>query len=213
MINPGTWLRTCVLVVLSCLCAVACSPDGASDTNAETLVVMETVHGDFTIAVDEHRAPNSAASFLQYVDEGLYQGGGFYRVVNPQNDHGAPVISVVQGGVLDGEERLMSVPLETTKETGIRHEDGVISLARGAPDSGSGAAFFICIGAQPGLDFGGQRNPDGLGFAAFGRVVHGMDVVRAIHQQSAKGASDSPYTAGQILDEPVMIHAVYRKAP
>ena len=190
---------------------MACSPDGASDPGAETLVVMETALGDITVAVDEQRAPNSAASFLEYVDKGLYKGGGFYRVVNPQNDHGNPVISVVQGGVLDGEERLKAVPLETTGATGIRHEDGVISLARGAPDSGSGAAFFICIGAQPGLDFGGQRNPDGLGFAAFGRVVQGMHVVHAIHQQSAQGASDSPYTAGQMLDEPVLISKAYRK--
>ncbi len=211
MINAGMFLRAGLFVALPCLFVVACNPDGASDPGTETLVFMETVLGDITVAVDEQRAPNSAASFLEYVDKGLYQGGGFYRVVNPSNDNGSPIISVIQGGVLDGEERLNAVPLETTTETGIRHEDGVISLARGAPDSGSGAAFFICIGAQPGLDFAGQRNPDGLGFAAFGRVVQGMDVVHAIHQQSAQGASDSPYTAGQILDEPVLISKAYRK--
>ena len=212
MINACMLLRTRLFVVLSGLFVMACSTDGVSDPGAETLVVMETALGDITVAVDEQRAPNSAASFLEYVDKGLYQGGGFYRVVNPQNDHGNPVISVIQGGVLDGEERLNAVPLETTSATGIRHEDGVISLARGAPDSGSGAAFFICIGGQPGLDFGGLRNSDGLGFAAFGRVVQGMDVVHAIQQQSAQGASDSPYTAGQILDEPVLISKAYRKA-
>jgi len=199
-------------VVLSALLG-ACADDVVLPTAAVTLVVLETSSGAITVAVDEQRAPQSAGSFLDYVDEGLYDGAGFYRVVNPANDNGSPIISVIQGGVLDGEERLGAVSLETTKETGIQHEDGVISLARGAPDSGSGAAFFICIGAQPGLDFGGLRNPDGQGFAAFGRVVQGMDVVHEIHRQSAQGASDSPYTAGQILDEPVIIGRAYRKAP
>ena len=199
-------------VVLSALLG-ACADDVVLPTAAVTLVVLETSSGAITVAVDEQRAPQSAGSFLDYVDEGLYDGAGFYRVVNPANDNGSPIISVIQGGVLDGEERLGAVSLETTEESGIRHEDGVISLARGAPDSGSGAAFFICIGAQPGLDFGGLRNPDGQGFAAFGRVVQGMDVVHEIHRQSAQGASDSPYTAGQILDEPVIISRAYRKAP
>jgi len=199
-------------VVLSAILG-ACADDAVLPTAAVTLVVLETSSGAITVAVDERRAPQSAGSFLDYVDEGLYDGAGFYRVVNPANDNGSPIISVIQGGVLDGEERLGAVSLETTKETGIQHEDGVISLARGAPDSGSGAAFFICIGAQPGLDFGGLRNPDGQGFAAFGRVVQGMDVVHEIHRQSAQGASDSPYTAGQILDEPVIIGRAYRKAP
>lgn len=184
-----------------------------SEPAAATLIVLETELGDVTVTVDEQRAPRSAGSFLAYVDNGFYDGAGFYRTVNPANDNGSPVISVIQGGVLDGVERLEPAPLETTKATGIRHEDGVISLARGTPDSGSGAAFFICIGAQPGLDFGGQRNPDGLGFAAFGWVVQGMDVVHAIHRQSAKAASDSAYTAGQMLDEPVLITRAYRKVP
>jgi len=214
--SPNGWqivrFSSAWLVVLSSL-LVACVDDRVVPPPAATLVVLETASGEITIAVDEQRAPRSAGSFLDYVDSGLYNGAGFYRVVNPENDNGSPVISVIQGGVLDGERHLPAVPLETTKDTGIQHEDGVISLARGAPDSGSGAAFFICIGAQPSLDFGGQRNPDGLGFAAFGRVVQGMDVVHVIHQLSAHGVSDSPYTAGQILDEPVMIDRAYRKTP
>lgn len=198
------------VIVLSSILA-GCADEIVSRPATAGIVVLETSLGEITVAVDEERAPRSAGSFLAYVDNGLYDGAGFYRTVNPANDNGSPIISVIQGGVLDGEERLEPVPLETTQATGIQHEDGVISLARGAPDSGSGAAFFICIGAQPGLDFGGQRNPDGLGFAAFGRVVQGMDVVHAIHRQSAQGPSDSPYTEGQMLDEPVMIARAYRK--
>lgn len=202
-------IGVCLIVLSSLLSAGA--DEVVPSPAATTLVVLETSFGEITVAVDEQRAPLSAGSFLDYVDKGLYTGASFYRVVNPANDNGSPPIAVIQGGIMDGEDGPGAVPLETTRATGIQHEDGVISLARGAPDSGSGAAFFICIGTQPALDFGGQRNPDGLGFAAFGRVVQGMDVVHVIHQQSAQGASDSPYTAGQILDEPVMISRAYRK--
>src|SRR5690606_5120618 len=94
---------------------------------------------------------------------------------------------------------------ETTADTGIRHADGVLSLARAEPGTGSGAAFFICIGDQPALDFGARRNPDGLGFAAFRKVVRGMSVVREIHGLEARGASDSPYPDGQVLTKPVEI--------
>jgi peptidyl-prolyl cis-trans isomerase A (cyclophilin A) len=69
--------------------------------------------------------------------------------------------------------------------TGLRHLDGTLSMARIAPGT-AGSAFFICIGDQPDLDFGGRRNPDGQGFAAFGRVAEGMDVVRAIFKKAEK---------------------------
>jgi peptidyl-prolyl cis-trans isomerase A (cyclophilin A) len=130
----------------------------------------------------------------------------------PENDNGTPPISVIQGGVQDPARALPPVRHETTAETGLRHEDGVISLARTEPGTGGGSAFFICIGDQPSLDFGGMRNPDGQGFAAFGRVVRGMDVVHAIHGRAADAASDSAYTAGQILTTPVTILEARRKA-
>ena len=93
---------------------------------------------------------------------------------------------------------------------GILHTDGVISLGRTEPGTGGGGAFFICIGDQPALDFGETRNPDKLGFAAFGKVIDGMDVVRNIQQRDATAPSDSEYTAGQILAEPVLIKKAYR---
>jgi peptidyl-prolyl cis-trans isomerase A (cyclophilin A) len=173
-------------------------------------VALETTAGTIEIEVDTTRAPASAGSFLDYVANGYYEGAAFYRTVRPDNDHGSPVISVIQGGILSPQSVLPDVRHETTRATGILHTDGVISLARGAPGSGSGAAFFISIGDQPGLDFGALRNPDGQGFAAFGRVVHGMDVVHDIHQREALGESDSEYTAGQILTEPVVIVSARR---
>ena len=128
----------------------------------------------------------------------------------PANDNGSPVISVIQGGLLRPESGLPPVRHETTEETGLRHVDGTISLGRTDPGTGGGAEFFICIGEQPALDYGGMRNPDRQGFAAFGQVTRGMDVVHAIHKREAMGESDSDYTAGQILTDPVIIRSARR---
>lgn len=194
--------------------AVTASFAAASEhrTDDVALVTLVTELGEISVEVYESRAPLSAGSFLRYIDEGLYENAVFYRVVSPRNDRGSPVISVIQGGLLDSDEEPAGVPLETTDVTGIRHEDGTISLARSAPDSGSGAAFFICIGAQPSLDFGGRRNTDGMGFAAFGKVIAGMDVVHSIHRQDAGAPSDSAYTIGQMLTRPVKILKAFREA-
>ena len=90
--------------------------------------------------------------------------------------------------------------------------DGSISMARGAVGTAS-TEFFICIGAQPALDFGGSRNADGQGFAVFGRVTAGMDVVRAIHSAPADAPTEFEYFRGQLLEEPVVIEAVTRVSP
>lgn len=176
-------------------------------------VVLETDLGAIELEIDVDRAPLSAGSFLAHVDAGLYARGGFYRTVYPENDNGNPKISVVQGGVLPGVDGLPPVHHETTAQTGILHKDGVISLARGDVGTGGGAAFFICIGDQPSLDMGGGRavSGDGQGFAAFGRVSNGMDVVHAIHQSKPAGDTEDAYLAGQILDPPVRILRAYRK--
>ena len=181
---------------------------------APVLVILETEKGNIELAVDADRAPISSASFLAHVDAGLYNGsGGFYRTVYPENDNGNPKISVIQGGVLPGAESLPPVAHETTEQTGILHKDGVISLARAEVGTGGGAAFFICIGDQPSLDMGGGRavSGDGQGFAAFGHVVSGMDVVNAIHRSPPSSAGEDAYLAGQILNPPVRIVKAYRK--
>ena len=167
-------------------------------------VVVETEMGAFELEVDVDRAPVTAANFLRYVDDGFYDGGTFFRTVHADNQPDDSIrIAVVQGGRSpDSEvESFPPIPLERTSETGILHEDGTVSMARGGPDTAT-QSFFICIGDQPSLDFGGMRNPDGQGFAAFGRVVDGMDVVLAIHR--------APYEAQQ-LTPPVRITRVYRK--
>ena len=192
------------LTMMSAVVAVAVA-------QSETVVVLETELGDIGIAVYEDRAPISSASFLAHVDGGYYEGAAFYRAVTTENDNGSPLIEVIQGGVIGEETDLPPVAHESTRDTGILHEDGVVSLGRTEPGTASGAAFFICIGDQPGLDFGEMRNPDGLGFAAFGRVVDGMDVVHAIHRREANGPSETPYTEGQMLTEFVNIASAYRQ--
>jgi len=134
----------------------------------------------------------------------LYKGATFYRSVGPANDNNPATISVIQGGLGDLLSPLPPITHETTARSGLHHTDGVISMARDAPGSAS-SEFFICLGDNPALDFGGRRNADGQGFAAFGRVVRGMDIVRKIHAMPALTRSDDPYLKGQMIARPVRI--------
>jgi peptidyl-prolyl cis-trans isomerase A (cyclophilin A) len=170
-------------------------------------VVLETRLGDIAIELYPDRAPLSAGSFLEYLDRGLIAESVFYRVVTPENDKGSPPISVVQGGLLDDSKFLAPIAHETTDATGLAHVDGAVSIARSEPGSGSGGAFFICVGDNPALDYGGARNPDKQGFAVFGQVVEGMDVVRAIQALPADQPTDFEYFRDQLLREPVKILA------
>lgn len=170
-------------------------PKGPPPSRAESPhVVLETALGEIEVEVDLGRAPVTARNFLRYVREKRYDGGRFHRTVTPGNQPGRKVrIDVVQAGVRPGAERLdhPPIPLERTRDTGLAHVDGAISMARDGPDSAT-SDFFLCVGAQPSLDFGGARNPDGQGFAAFGRVVSGMDVVRRIWRAPAREQALEP---------------------
>ncbi len=147
-------------------------------------VAIETPLGEIEVEIAATSAPTTAANFLAYVDRGAYDGGVFHRTVTPENQPNDAVrIEVIQGGIRPEKQAAdaPSIPLERTSVTGLRHLDGTISMARFAPDSAV-SDFFICVGDQPELDFGGRRNPDGQGFAAFGRVTRGMEIVRAIQR-------------------------------
>ena len=174
-------------------------------------VEMVTSEGSFTLELYPTKAPITVKNFLKYVDGGHYEGATFYRTVTYANDNGNPKIEVIQGGIGDAADSLFPpIKHESTKETGILHTDGVISMSRFTVGSAS-SEFFICIGDQPGLDYGESRNPDKQGFAAFGRVVQGMDVVQAINKLPAKSVSDDPYTKGQMIAEPAVISKALRK--
>ncbi len=157
-------------------------------------LVIETERGDIAVELDSARAPATVANFLRYVDGGYYTGGRFHRTVTPANQPNNGVkIEVIQGG--PNPERagqgFPPIELERTSVTGLKHLDGTLSMARAGPNTAT-SDFFICIGDQPSLDFGGKRNADGQGFAAFGRVTKGTDVVRAIQSAPAQAQNLSP---------------------
>lgn len=187
---------------------------GLSPALAEDIVdvIMSTMHGDIRISLDRANAPLSTANFLRYVDGGHYDGATFYRTVRYDNDNGNPKIEVIQGGLRDADAPFDAIDHEDTEQTGILHTDGVISMARDEIGTAS-SDFFICIGDQPGLDKGEVRNADEQGFAAFGKVVAGMDVVRRIHVSPSSAPGYSEYVAGQIIAEPVLIERVRRASP
>lgn len=173
-------------------------------TPAKTTVVIRTTLGDIVVELDGKRAPASTKNFLRYVDADQYKDARFHRTVTPRNQPNNPVkIEVIQGGVNPKREQdaFGPIPLERTSKTGILHKDGTISMARNGPDTAT-SDFFLCISDQPELDFGGKRNPDGQGFAAFGRVVTGMEIVRKIQSLPVQEQSLTP---------PVIIFDIVRK--
>src|SRR5688500_11899214 len=162
-------------------------------TPAGDRVVFETEKGEIDIEVDSVRAPISAANFLKYVDRGFYDGGAVIRAVRSDNTVRRDVpIQVIQFRINRSREddEFPPIPLERTSVTKLTHRDGTVSMARSGPDTAT-ASFSIVIGDQPEMDFGGKRNPDGQGFAVFGRVARGMDVVRAIH--ASPTGQNGPY--------------------
>jgi peptidyl-prolyl cis-trans isomerase A (cyclophilin A) len=177
-------------------------------------VVMKTSAGDIRIELYPDAAPVTVENFLKYVDGGHYNNAQIYRVVRMDNQAQNKIkIEVIQGGLGmdDAESPFDPIAHETTQKTGLLHRDGVISMGRLDPGTAS-SEFFICINDQPELDFGGQRNPDGQGFAAFGQVVEGMETVRLIQGMPTEmpQAGQLEYTSGQILLDPVVIFEINR---
>jgi peptidyl-prolyl cis-trans isomerase A (cyclophilin A) len=167
-------------------------------------VIIQTELGNIEVELAAEHAPNTVANFLKYVDGKFYDGGQFHRTVTPGNQPDNQVkIAVVQGGINPqrAKEEFPPIKLERTRDTKLKHRNGTISMARDGPDTAT-SDFFFCMGDQPELDYGGKRNPDGQGFAAFGRVVNGLDVLHKIHVAPADG---------QTLKPPIRIHRIVRK--
>jgi len=187
------------IVTTAAAAAIAVVMFQAGAAQGPVRVLVQTELGDIVLEVDTQHAPRTAANFLRYLDAGQYDGGAFHRTVKMDNQPDGPVkIEVIQAGVSPNrtKEGFPPIAIERTSETGLRHTDGAISMARSQPDSAT-SGWFICINDQPSLDFGGARNPDGQGFAAFGRVVQGMDVVRKIQR--------APNSDAQRLTPPITI--------
>ncbi len=163
--------------------------------------LIKTELGDIAIELYPAKAPVTVANFMRYVDKNSYNGSSFFRVCTPANEATRKVkIQVIQGGNVPANQSLDSIKMETTQYTGLLHKNGTLSMARGGPNSAT-SEFFICIGNQPALDYGGARNPDGQGFAAFGKVTAGMDVVKKIQAQK---------DTAQYLIKPVKIYGISR---
>jgi peptidyl-prolyl cis-trans isomerase A (cyclophilin A) len=184
-----------LLTILLCLASLLMGCYTYAGEKGKTVrVLIRTEKGDIEVELEPARAPLTTANFLKYVDGKFYDGGRFHRTVKPDNQPDNKVkIEVIQAGIDPAKmkEEFPPIKLERTKETKLRHKDGTISMARDGPDTAT-SDFFLCVGDQPELDFGGKRNPDGQGFAAFGRVVKGMDVVRMIQAAPANGQTLAP---------------------
>jgi peptidyl-prolyl cis-trans isomerase A (cyclophilin A) len=185
MYLPNPSLRLLLLGLL-----ISCSALAAPS------IRIHTELGLIEAELSADRAPATVANFLRYVEAGRYRDGQFHRTVKLKPDNqpnNAVKIEVIQGGANPSfdEKAWPAIALERTRDTGLKHLDGTLSMARAGPDTAT-SDFFICIGDQPELDFGGKRNPDGQGFAAFGRVTKGLDVVKKIHAAPADGQKLTP---------------------
>ena len=182
-----------VLFLLSSILFCHCS--GPAYKNPHILI--ETQAGNIELELYPDKAPKTAAAFLSYIDSGFYKRSSFYRVLTDDNQpSNAPKANLIQGGIWKTNYRkasgLPGIPHEPTNKTGLLHKDGILSMARQEPGTAT-TEFFICIGNQPGFDFGGENNPDGQGYAAFGKVVKGMDIVHRIYDRpSYEQAFDPP---------------------
>ena len=202
----GTKLRRTLAGLLAS--GLFCVPAHAQEEGIA--IEMTTEAGIIEVVLDPARAPVTVSNFMRYVDAGQYDGGVFHRTVTMDNQPNNDVkIEVIQGAVnpdfrddsYPPNSGFDPIPLERTSMTGLLHVDGAISMARIGPDTAT-SGFFFCIGDQPELDFGGKRNPDGQGFAAFGRVTLGMDVIRKIQMSPREN---------QRLSPPITITRVERK--
>lgn len=192
-----------IFLIFSALILTACS--------SNPVVELETSKGVIVIEIFEDKAPKTAADFLIYVDDGLYDGQGFYRAVTAQTDQKKMGMQLVQGGRFDLTPYTEFVTHEPTSQTGLTHHDGAVSIARDAPGTGNAAYFFISVGDNKMLDAGGNRLPDGQGFAVFGQVTKGMDVVRAIQVSETRAQGNGVLPPNQLLKEPVTIISAKRK--
>lgn len=167
-------------------------------------IKIETKYGDIEVELYPKQAPKSVTAFLSYIDSGYYKNATFYRVLrDDEQPTNAPKSELIQGGLWKTNYKLSAslsgIKHETTQQTKILHKDGTISLARLEPGTAN-TEFFICVGDQPGFDYGGANNADGQGYAAFGKVVKGMNVVRIIY--------DAPEADGEF--EPLIYFRIKR---
>lgn len=169
------------------------------------VVVLDTTAGRMAVAVDIERAPITGCNFIRAALRGAYADGTFFRTVVAATNANPNPIDVIQAATVHGSDDATQppIPLERTRDTGLRHTAGAVSMARDGPDTAT-TSFFIVTQDTPALDFGGGRNPDGQGFGVFGHLIEGLDVARRIQAM--------PATDEQI-EAPVRIRAAHLLGP
>lgn len=180
-----------IVIFICCVSLFACKPHYDNPH-----ILIETSVGDIEIELYPGKAPKSVAAFLKNVDAGYYKNTSFYRILNDDNQSSDSYKAhLVQGGLWKTNYKLSGklplVPHETTQQTGITHTQGTLSFARQAPGTAN-SEFFICVDDEHGLDYGGKNNPDGQGYAAFGKVVNGMKVVNTIYRAPEEDQEFTP---------------------
>lgn len=176
-------MKTCLAILISVL-VLSCT----NQTPTNPIVEIKTEFGSIQVELYPKKAPITCENFLKYIEQNEFIGTMFYRTVTMENQANNNIkIEVIQGGLgFDVDESVFPpIEHESTNITGLKHLNGTISMARSQPGTAS-TEFFICINDQPELDFGGMRNPDGQGFAAFGQVISGMDIVKKIQNLANK---------------------------
>ena len=181
-------------------------PLAAQAQTAKPRVAIQTAHGVIVVQLDDKKAPITSANFLRYVDKKKFDGGSFYRASRAK---GAPTSGSIQGGPSYRTRRFAPIAHESTRLTGLRHKAGTISMARNEPGSAT-ADFFICASPMAYLDAKPGAPGDNQGFAAFGTVVNGLDVVRKILASKTDGVPQNPSMKGQMINPPVAIVGVKR---
>jgi len=178
---------------------------GCRQQQRNNRIVIETQFGDIEAELYPDKAPKSVAAFLSYIDSGFYKRSSFYRILSEDNQPmGSAAAELIQAGLWGiGKSKayLTGIPHEPTSLTGLKHVNGSLSLAR-QDTSTATTEFFICIGDQPGFDYGGENNPDKQGYAVFGKVVKGMDIVLKIYRRPEEN---------QFFDPQIDIMTIRRK--
>jgi peptidyl-prolyl cis-trans isomerase A (cyclophilin A) len=186
--------------------AAALTAGTARAQTARPRVRLQTEKGVIVAELADDRAPVTVANFLRYVDAGRMDGAVFYRASHAP---GAPTVGFIEGGVKDPAKLYPPIAHESTLVTGLKHLDGTLSMARFAPGTAT-SDFSILCGDAPHMDAHPELPGDNAGYAAFGQVVEGMDVVRAILASPTGGAAQNPEMAGEILNPPVAILSARR---
>lgn len=197
-------MKTLALLAALALAGQEAPPAAPVPASATVKVTLSTAQGPIVLELEKERAPLTTANFLKYVDGNRLDGAAFYRAATAPN---AKDFGLVQFGTRNEPKKtLPPVAHEPTSQTGLSHKSGTISLARGAPGTGAGD-FFILVGDTPSLDAQPGGDP---GFAAFGRVVEGMELVKTILAAPTDPTEGEGVMKGQYLASPVVITSARR---